>query len=158
MAYTASITNCTFPSCSYLESIPMRSWPAERKGQLTAKCTESLSRPYHLQFLFYSSVHHLLAVSFILILKELHLKEQCGKGNKKTFWSRVGNIQLRCVTVFAANTLNYCRVLLCHLFSVQSDEHNHTYSFTAAPCLFIFPASTLHWHFTIGCCKGFPSC
>lgn len=28
MAYTASITNCTFPSCSYAESRPMRSSPA----------------------------------------------------------------------------------------------------------------------------------
>lgn len=39
MAYTASITNCTFPSCSYLESIPIRSWPegkrrGEKKGDL----------------------------------------------------------------------------------------------------------------------------
>lgn len=41
MAYTASITNCTFPSCSYLESIPMRSWPEGRDGEkrgLGAKC------------------------------------------------------------------------------------------------------------------------
>lgn len=33
MAYTASITNCTLPSCSYLESIPMRSWPEGRRGR-----------------------------------------------------------------------------------------------------------------------------
>lgn len=57
MAYTASITNCTFPSCSYLESIPMRSWPEGRKarGGLPAKCTincwrlQPLRTAYHLQ-------------------------------------------------------------------------------------------------------------
>lgn len=31
IAYTASITNCTFPSCSYFESVPMRSCPGNRK-------------------------------------------------------------------------------------------------------------------------------
>lgn len=34
MAYTASITNWTFPSCSYFESTPIRSWPV-RKGEDT---------------------------------------------------------------------------------------------------------------------------
>lgn len=31
MAYTASITNCTFPSCSYAESCPMRSRSATKR-------------------------------------------------------------------------------------------------------------------------------
>ncbi len=48
MAYTASITNWTFPSCSYLESMPIRSWPetdrqTDRHGDLDDSgsiCTE----------------------------------------------------------------------------------------------------------------------
>lgn len=65
MAYTASITNCTFPSCSYLESIPMRSWPeGERRGEkrgLGAKCIINQQRlgrlgaAHHLPALFYSA-------------------------------------------------------------------------------------------------------
>lgn len=48
MAYTASITNCTFPSCSYLESIPIRSWPVGGKRRHLGECVEKL-----LNFTFY---------------------------------------------------------------------------------------------------------
>lgn len=80
MAYTASITNCTFPSCSYLESIPMRSWPEGKKKR--ERWTNYPNASWLIRHCVPSALTHHLQLSIVFKFWRNYIKSS----NKSLIW------------------------------------------------------------------------